>query len=112
MDTVTWADWKAKYPDTKVLSKDTGFTRDYSRDPYGDYYTQKGLFSPIENEDNRLFEKALVFGIEIDGKFKAYPEEELKKTSNFTDNFAGKKLQITRNSDGSVRENALSMLVT
>jgi len=103
LDVVKWKDWLAKHPDTKVLSRETGFARDYDSDPYGDYYTRKGLIAPIENEDDRLFEKAIVFGIEIGDKTKAYPEEELKKNPNFTDEFAGKKLQITRGSDGSVR---------
>jgi hypothetical protein len=103
LDTVTWKDWLAKHPDTKVLSQDTGFVRDYDSDPYGDYYTREGVFAPLENTDERLFEKAIVFGIEIGEKSKAYPEEELKKNPQFTDEFAGKKLQVTRNSDGSVR---------
>ena len=33
----TWADWKKQHPQTKVLSRDTGFRRDYGRSPYGDY---------------------------------------------------------------------------
>ena len=103
LDVVKWKDWVDQHPDTKVLSQDTGFVRNYDSDPYGDYYTRKGLIAPIENEDDRLFEKAIVFGIEIDGKFKAYPEEELKKTPKFTDTFAGKKLEVARASDGSVR---------
>ncbi len=103
LDTVKWKDWVDKHPNTKVLSQDTGYVRDYNRDPYGDYYTSAGVIGPLENEDDRLFEKALVFGIEVDGKFKAYPEEELKKTPKFVDEFAGKKLEVTRSSDGSIR---------
>ena len=103
LDVVKWKDWVDQHPDTKVLSQDTGYTRDYDSDPYGDYYTRKGLIAPIENEDDRLFEKAIVFGIEIGDKTKAYPEEELKKNPNFTDEFVGKKLEIIRNQDGSVR---------
>ena len=103
LDVVKWKDWVDKHPNTKVLSQDTGYVRDYSDDPYEGYYTSKGVFGSLENEDDRLFEKAIVFGIEIGDKTKAYPEEELKKNPNFTDEFTGKKLQITRGSDGSVR---------
>ena len=103
LDTVKWKDWVAKHPNTKVLSQDTGYARDYDNDPYGDYYTSAGVIAPLENEDDRLFEKAIVFGIGVGDKTKAYPEEELKKTPKFTDEFAGKTLEITRNSDGSVR---------
>jgi hypothetical protein len=103
LDTVTWKDWVEKHPETKALSRDTGFARNYDSDPYGDYYTQSGVIAPLENEDDRLFEKAIVFGIELNGKTKAYPEEELKKNPEFEDSFAGKSLKITRSSDGSVR---------
>jgi len=33
----SWADWRRRYPATQVLSTDTGFTRDYGRDPYAGY---------------------------------------------------------------------------
>ena len=36
IDTVTWGDWKKLNPDTKVLSRETGFIRSYGRSPYGD----------------------------------------------------------------------------
>jgi len=103
LDTIKWGDWVASHPNTEVLSRNTGVFRDYNRDPYGDYYTTAGLFAPIENIDDRLFEKAIVFGIVINGKAKAYPEEELKKTPKIMDKFAGKELEITRNADGSVQ---------
>lgn len=103
LDTVSWRNWVKEHPDTKVLSRETGSARDYSSDPYKDYYIRAGVFAPLENEDKRLFEKTIVFGIEVKGKSKVYPEEELKKRPKFTDDFAGKKLQITRNNDGSVR---------
>ncbi len=103
LDTITWKNWKASHPKTKVLSRDTGFARDYDNDPYGSYYTEGGTIAPLENEDDRLFAKAIVLGIEVGDKTKAYPEEELKKTPKFTDTFAGKRIEIIRNSDGSVR---------
>ena len=103
LDTVTWKNWRASHPNTKVLSRDTDFARDYDNDPYGSYYTEGGTIAPLENEDDRLFAKAIVLGIEVGGKTKAYPEEELKKTPKFTDTLAGKKIEVIRNNDGSVR---------
>lgn len=32
-ENITWADWKNKYPDTLILSRDTGFDIDYSIKP-------------------------------------------------------------------------------
>jgi hypothetical protein len=47
VQTVTWAQWKQAYPDGWVLSRDTGVTRDYGRNPYTGYdgpATQPFLF--------------------------------------------------------------------
>ena len=30
----TWADWRERHPDTQVLSLDTGYSRNYNRNPY------------------------------------------------------------------------------
>lgn len=42
----SWEKWRKRYPNTKVLSLETGHIRDYSNDPYEEYYeSKKGLFS-------------------------------------------------------------------
>ena len=43
INTVTWGVWKVLHPDAEVLSRDTGFSRRYGQDPYGNYYTQTQL---------------------------------------------------------------------
>lgn len=42
----TYGAWKAMYPDTLVLSRSTGFTRNYDRYPYGGYYTDNSIYFP------------------------------------------------------------------
>ena len=51
-DVARWSDWKSLYPDTLVLTTDTGFSRAYSSDPYGDYYTDSKIIFPVENKDD------------------------------------------------------------
>ncbi|MEK6922435.1 MAG: DUF3179 domain-containing (seleno)protein [Nanoarchaeota archaeon] len=96
IDTLKWKDWKELHPDTQVLSKNTGFIRDYSRYPYGDYESSSRIIFPVENEDNRLQEKEIVYGIEISGKTKAYPLRNLKEGTT-TDNFNGIIIEINNN---------------
>jgi hypothetical protein len=49
IENTTWADWENKYPQTEVLSNDTGFSRGYGRSPYG-YYDENGdIFSPLSS---------------------------------------------------------------
>lgn len=102
IDTVVWRDWKKAYPESEVLSQDTGYNRDYGRDPYGNYYENSFLLFPVENQDDRVHPKAIVFGIEMKNKTIAFRETDLKK-GNIETTFNGIPLQITRTNDGSVK---------
>lgn len=68
-----WADWKLRHPATEVLSIDTGFERDYSRDPYAGYDKVQQLMFDVQHRDDRFPLKEWVLGIEVAGSFKVYP---------------------------------------
>lgn len=92
---VTWSQWLQDYPDSLVLSDNTGFTRDYNRTPYAGYEHTERLFFPVSKQDSRYTNKTLVLGLEQDGKAKAWPFPELaKSTGMITDSFAGEVVQI------------------
>ena len=98
----SWKDWKAKYPDTLVLSEETGHSRDYSRDPYAGYEKSRTLYFSVNNRAPETYHpKELVVGIEVDGKFKAYPFIELEKNakSSFKDEINGKTFTINWDSN-------------
>lgn len=103
VDTVVWREWKVAHPNSLVLSQETGFSRPYGRDPYGSYYEDSFLFFPVEEEDDRVHPKTVVFGIEVEGAFKAYREDDLKKTGVIEDVVGGVSIKITRGRDGSVK---------
>jgi hypothetical protein len=63
---ITWESWKAEHPQTLVLSFETGYKRDYGRDPYREW--------PL---DRRM---ALI--ISSQGQTKIYPYSELKKAKS------------------------------
>ncbi|CCQ89971.1 conserved hypothetical protein [Nitrospina gracilis 3/211] len=75
----TWSHWKEKHPDTLVLSTDTGYNRDYSRDPYEAYYESRQLMFGVSKVSARYHPKEQVIGIVIDGQAKAWPFSELEK---------------------------------
>lgn len=51
----TWATWKAAYPNSSVMNLETGFSRNYSNYPYGDYRTNhNNLIFPVSPIDDRL----------------------------------------------------------
>jgi len=58
----SWTTWKELYPDSKVLSRETGFSRQYGNYPYGDYRESERLIFPVSNDDRRLHRKARVIG--------------------------------------------------
>ena len=70
---VTWASWKGartRYPNAQVLSRSTGYKRNYGRDPYGsyqrpgNYYDDLRLIHPVKRLDTRLPPKKRILGIE------------------------------------------------
>lgn len=99
-DVVRWGEWKEAHPDTLALSRDTGTSRDYGSDPYGDYYTSESVSFGAAFSDERLHPKALVHGIEIDGAYKAYADSALSGTA--TDRFAGKNIVVTKSASGEI----------
>lgn len=93
----TWQRWHAEHPATLILSTDTGFNRDYSRSPYGDYDSNDRLYFPVEFLSQRYHPKERVLGVEIEGVFKAYPFAELAQRETqepLYDSLAGKLLRI------------------
>ena len=75
----TWKEWKTGYPETLVLSGDTGFSRDYSRDPYSGYEDSASIMFPVKHKDNKFHPKEKVLVVVSGDVAKAYPFSELKK---------------------------------
>jgi hypothetical protein len=92
----TWRDWLERFPQTEVLSDETGFRRNYKVDPYPGYSRSGQLFFPVAEENGTYRRKAMVLGLEIDGKFKAYPFEEMSKAGagEFSDEFQGRSVTV------------------
>jgi hypothetical protein len=100
--TVSWGAWKELHPDAEVLSRATGHTRQYGRDPYGDYYTDPGLMFPVEREDNRLHAKEVIYGIELNGEYKAYPRSAVVGSGRIEDELGGVTIVILHEGSGAV----------
>jgi peroxiredoxin len=101
-DVLTWGEWKLAHPDTEVLSKDTGHFRRYGVDPYGEYYTSSRIIFPVENEDSRLHPKEVVYGIEVNGKFKAYPDSALEKGATIADSVGDATVTVEKDEFGKI----------
>jgi hypothetical protein len=98
----TWSRWRAAHPDTRVLSPDTGFEIDYSRDPYARYRSSDGLMFPVSAEDDRVHPKTVVFGFVVDGRAVAYTQSLLDKERTHTHELDGRQLTAAIDEAGSV----------
>lgn len=81
----TWDRWQAQYPNTRVLSRETGYVRNYDRDPYGSYNPLDGYYSPEAaplfstlSADDRLPPKAVVIGTRTETGTAAFEKELLR----------------------------------
>ena len=98
-DITYWKDWKQLYSNSKILSKDTGFSRPYGADPYGDYYTSNQLYFPVSNHDNRLGLKEKIVGLDNTGEigkiqYKAYKLQQIETQKVINDDMGGKPVTL------------------
>ena len=81
---MSWGRWQELYPDTKVVSADTGFGRNYRRSPYGSYadlFNDQLLF-PMDIDKSRPI-KERVLAIRLDGTAgRGFPFGELADISH------------------------------
>lgn len=68
----SWKTWKQMFPESEVLSVETGFRRDYQRYPYGHYKTSEYLLFDVDHEDRRLHRKERVLGVIVDELVRVY----------------------------------------
>ncbi|MEO2006397.1 MAG: DUF3179 domain-containing protein, partial [Candidatus Poribacteria bacterium] len=88
-----WDAWKAAHPDSTTLSTNTGFGRNYGRDPYAGYAKDEGLFFPVEGEKRDLPRKTWVYGLVHNGIARAYPLEEIGEDRAVNDIIGGEALE-------------------
>ncbi|WP_265110642.1 DUF3179 domain-containing protein [Halosolutus halophilus] len=81
----TWERWREAYPETTVLTEETGHVRNYGDDPYGGYNPRSGyyenentLFSPLTTDD-RFPAQAVVVGARNADGAVAVPKATLRE---------------------------------
>jgi hypothetical protein len=107
--TTTWGEWKREHPGTSVLSRDTGFDRDYSEgSAYREYFSTDRLMFDVPGTDARLKNKAevLVIRPELlpDGAAPlAIAADLLKRTPIFSFDAGGRGYVVVTSRDGANR---------
>jgi len=96
----TAAAWRARHPDSTVMSFETGYDRDYDRNPYPDSFD--ALPFPVASEDDRLQRRDLVVGIRLGGTTRAYPVATIRNAPDgiVRDSIEGQTIVLSAGPDG------------
>lgn len=78
-DVAYWENWNEINPDTKVLTRDTGWGRPYGADPHGNYYTSPSIYFPVSNHDDRLDPKEMIVGLDYESVYPRIPTVKNKR---------------------------------
>ena len=99
----TWGFWRRRHPGTRVLSIDTGYDRNYQKDPYEGYARVGTIWFPVGDVRTDLSPKTRVMGIELDGAAKAYPLEKITLYPGvLTDRIGGRTVEIEISPEGEI----------
>lgn len=80
--TTTWNAWREKHPDTKVLSLETGYERNYDEgEAYREYFATDQLMFDVPLKDDRLANKDEVLIVRAPG----YQRDPLALAAKFLD---------------------------
>ena len=89
-DQMRYGNWKKKFLQGEVLSRNTGSFKPYGDSPYGGYFDAiPFVLSLADTNDDRLAPEAFVFGIVVNGMAKAYSTETVKAQGTIEDSFEG-----------------------
>lgn len=96
-DIYTLEAWLEIYPNSLILTKNTGFYKKYDKNPYEDYKQDTIIRYPVQNiELMKLPAKTMCYFIKIGSNTKIYPINEMEKSgANFENEFAGNTIKIS-----------------
>ncbi len=76
---ISFGEARKRFPQAEILSTDTGFNRDYTFYPYGDYNENEDIYFPISIKDTRLPLKEPMFIVDVLGSSVAFKFLDLKE---------------------------------
>ncbi|MGH2759899.1 MAG: DUF3179 domain-containing protein, partial [Actinomycetota bacterium] len=97
---VSWSDFKGSHPDARVLSRETGNSRDYGRNPYAGYDDINGSPFLFDGEtDRRLSPMERVVAVRVGEQAKAYRYRSLRdvvvgRSSVIEDEVGGEEIVV------------------
>jgi hypothetical protein len=91
----TWGEWSARYPNTRVLSLETGFVRDYDEGAFMVAGTDGDMPAfPVPRLDDRLPPMERIFAVTVGTSRKAYPLAAVESAGVVRDTVGGVDIVI------------------
>ncbi|MFQ6019863.1 MAG: DUF3179 domain-containing (seleno)protein, partial [Dehalococcoidia bacterium] len=91
---VPFGEFRASFPDGKVLSRQTGFTRNYGSNPYQFYSSSSRPFLFEGEIDDRFPALERVVAATVNGEEKAYPFSVIAEEGAVNDELAGVPIAV------------------
>ena len=88
---IPFGELREKYPNAKVLSRETGFVRSYGVYPYGDYEKNENILFPVSFADKRFPAKKLMYVIPFENSYYATPYDGIPEGETI---FAGRDISF------------------
>jgi len=98
---LTFAEVAQKYPQAEVLSKETGFSRNYDISPYGDYDENDEIYFPISVQDQRFHPKELMYIVNTNEHSVAFKLNDLMQLKK-AEAIAGSDILIAESEDSEI----------
>ncbi len=95
-------EWRRLHPDTKILSLETGFIRDYGPGvAYAEYWASPAPIFPVPGREGPVDAKSRVFAVRLEGETVGFPIETLEREGFMVEPIAGRDIVVLRTLDGS-----------
>ncbi|HZX34466.1 MAG TPA: DUF3179 domain-containing protein [archaeon] len=92
---VSFRQFEEQFPNGLVLSDKTGYARDYSFNPYGNYDKDPSTFFPVDSFGDRLPAKELLLVVPLEDKTVAFVLSKLNEKRSAELVVDGEKLEVT-----------------
>lgn len=100
---ITKSEVATNHPGTLIMSTDTGYSRNYTLNPYGNYDDNEQLYFPVTVDDNRFKPKEVFYILPIDGDSSvAIRITQLQAGTRAEREIGGQKIVLEKTADGEV----------
>ncbi|MDY6768672.1 MAG: DUF3179 domain-containing protein [Candidatus Nanohaloarchaea archaeon] len=101
-----WESWQESHPDTQALSRDTGIysPQRYGSNPYTDFQSSERVGFGVDDVDDRLHPKEVVYGVSVGGDATAYVEADVRQEDVINDEVGGVPVAVVEDQEsGGIR---------